>query len=224
MTVSRRLAGVAFFLIILLAGILFWPFIFSEIIRPTALVVWVLLRVFILSIDQSFFWAVIVLITAFLLLRRLLISPQPTTQSTDFQRPNTTIENIQYWISLLATSAQNPQDDRTTKKELTHLLLLFYTTKKRNSADFRLYDALHQGEIPLPEHIHTFLFPPELQQAERPLKRFLQSIRRTPQKWIRRWTGQDKAEYYQLINEVLAFVETSLEINDDDGNLTPNRY
>lgn len=224
MTVSRRLAGVAFFLIILLAGILFWPFIFNEIIRPTALVVWVLLRVFILSIDQSFFWAVIVLVTAFLLLRRLLISPQPTTQSTDFQRPNATIENIQYWNGLLAASARNTQDDRTTKKELAHLLLLLYATKKRTSADFRLYDALQQGEIPLPEHIHTFLFPQEPQKAERPLKRFLESIRRTPQKWVRRWTGQEKAEYYQLINEVLAFVETSLEIKDDDGNLTPNRY
>lgn len=223
MTVSRRLAGVAFFLIILLAGILFWPFIFNEIIRPTALVVWVLLRVFILSIDQSFFWAVIVLVTAFLLLRRLLISPQPTTQSTDFQRPNATIENIQYWNGLLAASARNTQDDRTTKKELAHLLLQLYATKKRTPADFRLYDALHQGEIPLPEHIHTFLFPPERQQAERPLKRFLQSIRQTPPKWIRRWTGQDKAEYFQMVNEVLAFAETSLEINDDDGKLTPSR-
>ena len=224
MNVSRWLAVFALFLIILLAGILFWPFIFNEIIRPIALVVWVLLRVFVLSIDQRFYWATIILVSAFLLLRRLLSSPQSTLQSTDFQRPNATIESIHHWYSLLAVSTRNAYDDRTIKKELAQLLLLLFATKKRTAADYRLYDALRQGEIPLPEHIHTFLFPGEPPEAGRPIKRFLQSIRRTPKKWIRRWTGQEKAEYHQMINEVLGFVEASLEIKDDDGKLTPNKY
>ena len=224
MNVFRWLAVFALFLIILLAGILFWPFIFNEIIRPIALVVWILLRVFVLSIDQRFYWAIIILVAAFLLLRRLLSSPQPTMQSTDFQRPNVTIKSIHHWYRLLAVSTRNAHDDRTIKKELAQLLLLLFATKKRTAADYRLYDALRQGEIPLPEHIHTFLFPGEPQEAGRPIKRFLQSIRRTPKKWIRRWTGQEKAEYHQMINEVLGFVEASLEIKDDDGKLTPNKY
>lgn len=224
MNVSRWLAVFALFLIILLAGILFWPFIFNEIIRPIALVIWILLRVFVLSIDQRFYWAIIILVSAFLLLRRLLSSPQSTMQSTDFQRPNVTIKSIHHWYSLLAVSPRNAYDDRTIKKELAQLLLLLFATKKRTAADYRLYDALRQGEIPLPEHIHTFLFPGEPQGARRPIKRFLQSIRRTPKKWIRRWTGQEKAEYHQMINEVLGFVEASLEITDDDGKFTPNKY
>jgi hypothetical protein len=221
--IFRRLAVFALFLIFLLAVMLFWPFIFSEIIRPIALVVWVLLRVFVLSVDQTFLWAVIVVAVAFLLLRRLLLSPQPTAQSTKFNRPNATIEHIQYWHSLLAESARNAPDDRATKKQLAYLLLLLYATKKRTSADFRLYDALCQGEIPLPEHIHTFLFSEKLQHTERPIARLLQSICRTPKKWIWRWTGQEKTEYHRMINEVLTFVETSLEIKDDDGKLTSNR-
>ena len=224
MNVSRWLAVFALFLIILLVGILFWPFIFNEIIRPIALVVWILLRVFVLSIDQRFYWATIILVSAFLLLRRLLSSPQSTLQSTDFQRPNVTIKSIHHWYSLLAVSTRNAYDDRTIKKELAQLLLLLFATKKRTAADYRLYDALRQEEIPLPEHIHTFLFPGEPPEAGRPIKRFLQSIRRTPKKWIRRWTGQEKAEYHQMINEVLGFVEASLEIKDDDGKLTPNKY
>jgi hypothetical protein len=187
------------------------------------MVVWVLLRVFVLSVDQKFYWMVIVLISAFLLLRRVLSSPQTTAPSTVFQRPNATIENIQYWHSLLAASARHPQDNRTTKKELAHLLLLLYATKKRASADYRLYEALQQGEIPLPEPIRAFLFPEAPKQSERPLKKFLQSIRKTPKKWIRRWTGQEQAEYYQRVDQVLDFVETSLEIKDDDRKLTPNR-
>ncbi len=223
MNVFRRVAVVAFLLIILLAGALFWPFIFGEIIRPVAQAVWVLLRVFVLSIDQSVFWVAIILMTAFLLLRRLLFSTEPTAQPEGLQRPNTAIENIQYWHSLLDSSAGDPQDDRATKKQLAQLLLQLFATRRRTSADFRLYDALQQGEIPLPEDIHAFLFAAEPQQAQRPLKRFLHSLRTAPQKWLRRRTGQEKADYYRSVDDVLTFVETSLEIKDDDGNFTPNR-
>lgn len=224
MNVLRWLAVFALFLIILLAGLLFWPFIFNEIISPIALVVWILLRVFVLSIDQRFYWAIIILVSAFLLLRRLLSSLQAPMQSADFEGPNVTIKSIRHWYSLLAVSPRNAYDDRTIKKELAQLLLLLFATKKRTAADYRLYDALRQGEIPLPEHIHTFLFPGEPPEAGRPIKRFLQSIRRTPKKWLRRWTGREKAEYHQMIDEVLGFVEASLEIKDDDGKLTPHKY
>jgi hypothetical protein len=40
----------------------------------------------------------------------------------------------------------------------------------------------------------------------------LQSIEKTPRKWIRQWTGREKTEHYQMIDEVLSFMEASLEI------------
>jgi hypothetical protein len=83
---------------------------------------------------------------------------------------------------------------------------------------------LQQGKIPLPENIHNFLFPQEPPVSDGPLKKFFQSVRETPRGWIRRWTGQGKAEHFQMINEVLNFMETSLEINNDARNRSQNRH
>lgn len=224
MNISRRLIVFVLFLITLLTGMLFWPFILNEIIRPISLVIWVLLRIFVLSVDQNYYWVAVILVTAFFLYRHLLPSPQLTVSYETVQNPNATMGSIRYWHSLLIVGAQNIQDDRTLKKELAHLLLLLYATKKRTSANFQLYEALQQGEIPLPEHIHRFLFPKEPQKPEGAIKKFLQSVQKAPQKWLRRWTGQEKAEYYQMIDEVLYFIETSLEMKDDDGKLNPNKH
>jgi hypothetical protein len=79
-----------------------------------------------------------------------------------------------------------------------------------------LYDALERGEIPLPEHIHAFLFPDKQKKSVRSLNKLIQSIRAAPRKWMRRWTGQDTAECYRMIDEVLCFMEESMEMKDDD--------
>lgn len=217
MNLSKRLMLFVFFLLFLLVGMLFWPFILREIIQPVALVVWVLLRIFVLSLDQQYYWATIIVVAAFFLFRRILPPAQATVQYHELQNSNATLGNLGYWHSLFALSAGNVQDDKALKKELAHLLLLLYATKKRTAADFRLYDALRQGEIPLPEHIRAFVFPQEPPKSRQSLKRFLLSIPKLPPQWMRRWTGREAAEHYQLIDEVLGFIETSLEIKDDDG-------
>jgi hypothetical protein len=104
------------------------------------------------------------------------------------------------------------------------LLTSLYASKQSTSNDFRVYEALQQGRIPLPENIQTFLFPAEPQESGGPIKRLLQSIQKTPRKWMHQWTGQEKAEYYRMIDEVLDFVETSLEIKNDDRKFTHNEH
>jgi hypothetical protein len=136
---------------------------------------------------------------------------------------NSTITNISYWRGLFLYSRQDVLEDKNLKRQLTHLLTALYALRQGASNDFRMYDALQQGTIPLPENIHTFLFPPEPVSGG-PLKKFLQTIRKTPRRWIRQWTGQEKAEHYHMIDDVLNFIETSLEINNDDRNLSQSKH
>ena len=214
-------------LVILFMGLLFWPFILNEIIIPTSLAAWVLVRIFVLSVDQEYYWVAIVFIAAVFLYLRLLPPPHPTIQSEDFQHSNAAMRTLDYWRSLFNLTDQRVQDDQVLKKELAHLLLSFYATKQRTSADFRLYDALQQGKIPLPEQIHAFLFPEEPQPAGSliaNIRGLVQSIRNTPRKWIRRWTGQETAERYRMIDEILCFMETSLEMKNDDGKFNPHQH
>jgi hypothetical protein len=226
---SRALViGIFSLLIILFVGLLFWPFILNEIIRPTSLAVWVLVRIFILSLDQKYYWVAIVFIAAIFLFLRLLPPAHSTVESEDSQHLNVTMRTLDYWRSLLNLIDHRVQDDEMLKKELARLLLSLYATKQHTLADFRLYDALQQGKIPLPEQIYAFLFPKEPQPVGRSfianIRRLVQSIRNTPRKWIRRWTGQETAERHRLIDETLCFLETSLEMKNDDGKFNPHQH
>jgi hypothetical protein len=220
--------GGFFLLVILFAGLLFWPFVLNEIIRPTSLAVWVLVRIFVLSVDQEYYWLAIVFIAAIFLYLRLLSPPNPIIESEDSRHFNETLRALDYWRSLFNITDQRVQDDEMLKKELARLLLSLYATKRRTRADFRLYDALQQGKIPLPEQIHVFLFPEEPQTVGRSLiantRRLVQSVRNTPRKWIRRWRGQEAAEHHRMIDEMLYFMETSLEMKNDDGKFNSNQH
>lgn len=209
--------------IVLFVGLLFWPFILNNIIEPTAVAVWLLLRILVLSIDQKYFWYAAIFL-AVIFLFRLLHQEQPPIQSVAYLDTNATILNIRYWRVLFTYNDQDVRGEKILKRELTRLVTSLYASKQNTSNDFRVYDALQQGRIPLPENIHTFLFSAEPQGSGGPIKRLLQSIQKTPRKWIRQWTGQEKAEYYRMIDEVLDFVETSLEIKNDDRKFTHHEH
>jgi hypothetical protein len=219
---SQALVVGAFCLaVILFAALLFWPFVLAEIITPTSLAAWVLLRIFVLSVDQHHYWMAIIFVTSIFLYLRLLPPYRPTLQSEEPQRLNETMRSLDYWRSLFYLVDQRVQNDEMLKKGLARLLLAQYATQRRVLADFRLYEALQRGEVPLPEEIHAFLFAQEPQLAERSVlarvRQRAQSIRNTPRRWIRRWTGQESAERYRMVDQILCLMETSLEMKNDDG-------
>jgi uncharacterized membrane protein YccC len=158
MNSSKRLAilllvaAIALFL-----GMVFWPFIFDNIIRPTAVVVWILLRVLVLSIHQKYFWYAVV-VAGFIVLFRILPKGHSETQPDSYRETNTTILNISYWRVLFTYSGQDIQEDRSIKRELTPLLTSLYASKQRTSNDFRIHEALEQGTIPLPQN-NKSVFP-----------------------------------------------------------------
>ena len=224
MKISRRVVGIILFgSILLLVGLIFSSFILKNIIEPTSLATWVLLRIFVLSIDQKYYWGAIIFAVAVFLFR-LLPQDQTVVQPQYFPDSNATIKTIEYWRILFTLTADNSHDEETLKRELIHLLLSLYASKQRVSTNFTLYDALKRGEVPLPEHIHAFLFPDNSKKSERSLNKFIQSIRSAPRKWMRRWTGQETAERYRMIDETLSFIEKSMEMKNDDGKFTPNKY
>ena len=72
MNISRRsVVSILFAAVILFVGVLFWPFILTNIINPTALVVWLLLRLLVLSIHQKYYWTAIIFVVLVFLYRLL---------------------------------------------------------------------------------------------------------------------------------------------------------
>ncbi|HEX2994388.1 MAG TPA: hypothetical protein VHP14_06180, partial [Anaerolineales bacterium] len=178
----------------------------------------------VLSIDQTYYWAVVIFLTALFLYRQLAPQPDRTVRTGGDQDAEATMGMISYWRNLFIVVDRHIQDDKALKKNLAYLLISLYATKRHTPADFRLYDALQSGEIPIPEQIRAVLFSEEPQQAGYSFKRLAQSIRNRPRKWIRHWTGQDTAEHYRILDEILCFMETSLEMKNDDRTFNPNQH
>lgn len=202
---------------------LFWPFVVNNLIRPTALAIWLLLRILVLGIHQKYFWYAVILAAVLVLLRllRQLPSESPPERPAD---ANSTLVNIAYWRSLFLYTGQNILEQKTLKRQLVHLLTSLCALQQGIPNDFRFHEALEQGTIPLPSTIHAFLFPQEPPGPGGPIRTFLQSIPKAVRKRVRRWTGQEKAEHDQRIEEILHFLETSLEINHDDREHTTTQH
>lgn len=224
MKFSRRMiVSILFIVLVLLFGIFFWPFLLNEILTPIALTAWLFLRIFVLSIDQNCYWGLIIFAIAVLLFRRLFDVPT-TNPYGDTPEENDAVRTIEYWRSLFTLTNPSAYDERALKRELIHLVASLYASKQRSSPSFIFYDALQRGEIPLPDHVHNFLFPGEPQEATRSFKELMRSIQERPRKWIRRWTGQETKEYHRMIDEILSFMETSLEMENGDGKFTQNKH
>lgn len=224
MNLSRRVVvSILFAAILLFAGILFWPFILTNIIQPMALVIWLLLRLLVLSVHQKYYWAAIIFVVLFFVFR-LLPQNELRISSEGPGNSNEAINTMGYWRGIFLHTEGNASDDKNLKRGLAHLLTSIYASNLRASTNFEIYDALQRGEIPLPEHIYTFLFPEETQVSRNPIKRFFQFAQTAPRQWMQKWTGRDMVERYQMIDEVLHFMETSLEINHDKRESNPNKH
>jgi hypothetical protein len=217
------IVSILLIVLVLLFGLFFWPFVLDEIITPIALTAWLFLRIFVLSIDQNCYWGAIIFIAAVFLFRLLFDGPTPDPPG-DFLNANDTLRTIEYWRSRFTLANPGAYDDKALKRELIHLVASLYASKQRSSPSFRFYDALQWGEIPLPDHIYTFLFPEEPQETGWAFEKLMQSVRETPRKWIRRWTGQETREYHRMIDEILSFMEASLEVENDDGKSAQNKH
>jgi hypothetical protein len=168
-----------------------------------------------LSIHQKYFWYAAIL-AAIIVLYRLLPRARMDVDPDTSAETNSTMTNIAYWRGQFIYNGETVREQKNLKRELTYLLASLYASKQSTSNDYRIHDALQQGKIPLPQNIHAILFAQEPSLSGGPLRRFIGSIRRTATKRIRQWTGQEEAEHYKMIDELLTFMETSLEIKHDD--------
>jgi hypothetical protein len=212
---GRLLIFILSVILILILGLAFWPYLLVNIIQPLAKMLWLLLRISILSIDQNYYWGALVLSIFFLFFHRL--SQQTGAyyyeETTD---PNATLKNIDFWSSFFQFTHHDAESVRRLKSELARLLISLYASDQRSLTNFEILEALKARTIPLPEHIYSYLFDEDTQEKKDSIKHFLGSIRQIPQTWVRRWTKRDQTEHYLMIAEVLTFMETSLEVKYDD--------
>jgi len=170
------------------------------------------------SVDQQVYWVGLIFLVVFYGLIRLYrwaygVDTFKQTQSLDL---NATLEQISYWQTSIRLTDYKIDRSNILEHSLAKMLAAVYASKQLHVTQYEIYSALEQRQMPLPEPVYTFLFPAQSSGAKRSIKQILRSLRDIPRKRIRRWTGRERAEYYQLLDQVLTFMESVMENEHDD--------
>ncbi len=225
---SKRWRGFLFglYLVVLaLLGIRFAPALRANLIDPAAAAIWLALRLFILSIDQKYFWAAAILLGAFWGLHRLSQELENGEIDAQAAPANAALQKAEIWRGDIQFGAGTLADRNTIRHELTRLLVSMHSSKQQGNTYADTLEALRLRQIPLPEGAYTFLFAdPRSNQPGSRLQKAVQSIRQAPRHWIDQWTGRSAASYYREIDELLAYLENSLEMHHDERTSDPSKH
>ena len=214
--VPQRTLFIALLLgLLLLTAFLFRAFLLENLIRPLALVFWMVWSV-ILSVDQKIYWGLLIAVASIYAFTRLIrlgaADPGPDLSTGAYHTPAA----IDFWRTFILVTNNEKAQVNLLKQNLVEMLARMYTASQPETPYWLIYEALQSRQIPLPEHIYTFLFPPDPMSGRSALWKFWYALRSLPAEWARRWSGRATAEYYQSLDEVLTFMESSLEINHAD--------
>jgi hypothetical protein len=215
MTLSRRAALLLLLLgLALLLGFFFRTFLLENLIRPVALVVLLFQRV-VQSVDQHVYWYILIasaVIYLFIRFALTLTAPPPETPVES----NVTLDSINQWRVLIPLADEAADRPNILKQNLGRILTTIYSSREPDTVQWEVDEALRVRRIALPESIHAFLFPAALVEESSPFRRILRAIRRAPQTLVRRWTGRDADEYYRSVEEVIRYMEFSMEKKHDE--------
>jgi len=221
MKFSRRAAWLLLFLGAgLFLSLLFWSFIVTNVVMPIATMLLLLWRL-LLSIHQAFYWVLVIGLAVILILYRLV---QVADREEDLSAPSSPspLKVLNHWRYLLQMDTNEGSIVLSLRGEMRHMLVSMHALKQSDATPFAVQAALQSRELPLPNPIHNFLFSDEAEETTLPLQRLRRLANRLV-KWLRHWTGRDKAEYYQAVEETLTFMETFMEIQHDD-DFTPSAH
>jgi hypothetical protein len=199
--------------LVLFLGILFWPFLYNQLIFPLSQLLWILLRIFVLSVDQKYFWGGLIFAIIFLAFRRIAKQVSLVEIEEDFTAPRESFRDIEYWRGVFNLI---DFEEQPIKSELVHLLAKVYASTHGVKADFHVIEEFKNGQIALPKSIRYFLFADESVYSKNPFKKLLQVIRQAVQSGFYRTTRRRKEAFYQSVCEVMSYLESSLENNDDN--------
>lgn len=219
----RHLLVFLFIALVLLTGLIFRQFVLAALLLPAATAVWLLLRIFVLSIHQQIVWwgaIVAAAVAAFggLSARRAVISRIPDSDS------NPVRDRVSIWRDsiLLHLHAEVDQDRFT--RDLMWVFTSLYSSRGQGKAKYQIRDDILEHRIPIAESIYTFLFSsprpaPKRSFVTHPVERLRvvsESFTRAVQKWVRRRSGRATADRLRAIDDILTFMETSLEMRQEN--------
>lgn len=206
----------------LLLGLLFRTFLFEEVVVPVAIMMLMLWRL-LLSVHQALYWGAVIALALGLVFRRLRrVAGRGETPSEGRLGPIPKF--IDYWRLPLELADSEDPPDVGLKSELRHILVSVSAVNQPGTAPFAVFEALRLRRLPLPDPLHRFMFGNEADPKDPTWRKWARELAAAPGRWLRRWTGRDKAAFFQSVEETLTYLESLMEIKHGDDYFKPSDH
>ena len=219
----RYLLFALFIGLLLLLVLLFPQFVVAGILLPAATALWIILRIFILSIHQQILWWGVIFLSVIVAFRGVF-----RTSATDHRvmvsDSNPARDRTSIWRDSILLNVRADSDKDSFRRDLMWLFTTLYSSRHEGEAKYQIREAILDHGITIPGSVFDFLFftpppAPNRSFAQHPVEYLrvkIESPVRGFQKWVRRRTGSDASDYVRGIDEVLTFMETSLEMRHEN--------
>jgi hypothetical protein len=204
MNKARRFALFFFILVLILfLGLLFSGWVLPNIVQPAAEAVWLFLRIFILSVDQELYWYLLSIAGAIWVIYRLTRRDTPVIPAENNLRKEA-LSNLNIWQNALVSSKHDGSGRSIAKRKILQLLISYYEAGQQNSTQLEIRQALEQRQLPMPDSVYTFLFPPEPLAPRRPS---LHAVYQVFWRWYHQVTGQEDIQFGRMVDELIEFIK-----------------
>jgi hypothetical protein len=196
---------------LLIAGlvIVFRSFLMTTIIEPVALLIWLGWRI-LSSVDQGTYWIILILICTLLVIRLLAFSKDEASISAynDLYRPPS---RLKFWKGLIEDSVLGKNENEQLRSKLKELSINLIT-RDRQPESVKTDGFITAQKKSLPLVVQQNLFDQSENAANGLTKNWLiRVISLFPR--FRKRGKEIMPQDYRMIDEVLTWMETELEIN-----------
>jgi len=191
--------------------VFFRTFLMTSVIEPIALVCWAVWRAA-SSVNQNIYWIVLIAICLISILRLIPFEDdnQPTSPyDYKYKSP----DRIEYWQTMIKDAIWGREETEYLRDSLKKLFISVIAQAERSDPT-ELEDIIATGKLPLSMVARRFLLPPKGMMGAFSTNHRLNILFIVP-RWIRRWAGKFIHPDNTSIDEVLKWMEATLEMDHD---------
>ena len=183
-------------------------YLMAYLVQPLALLFWAAWRI-LTSVHQNIYWVFLIGLCSLLIVRLALSGKgyAPASAYNEYEQP---LNLVDAWRTLIDETAPGSKEHANLQESLKKLLCsVLMEDERAASPELAALIASRQPQLSL--EAQRFLFPAELKRRAILLRQLQRAIAFAPG-WLRPWLRIVIRPDYALIDEILTYIETELEL------------
>jgi len=207
----KPISASLFFTLLVSIIVSFRLFLMAYIVEPISLLFWAIWRVA-SSVNQNTYWIILIALCIIFMIRMVPFEENQSSKLsyTYSYKPPTRVD---HWRTIIKDSVLGKNEDEKLRKYLKEILITAISQAEGISA-MEAEKNIENGMTSLSPSSHQYLFSTNM-KGKFFQKNTLNTIYFLP-RWLRRWGRKFIHQNNSVIDEILDYTETELEINDEN--------